>query len=108
MAAFVALLVGAMLLYPDSAGHPGGYPFLHEFISALGMTKTPQGVPNLLPGILIMLIFAHHDYCGRGYKLGWYAAAAVLLLAEKGWRLPWFGTASGRHGPPTPPCKRST
>jgi hypothetical protein len=82
MAAFAALLAGAMLLYPDPAGRLGGYPFFHEFISALGMTKTHQGVPNLLPCILLMLIFAHRDYCGRAYKLGWCAAAAVILLAE--------------------------
>ena len=157
MAAFAALLAGAMLLYPDPAGRPGGYPFFHEFISALGMTKTHQGVPNLLPcilfnaglgaamlalipfwfmragclrggrwiqvpavlcccglsagitgvaltpynlhpnlhdfsvysafalivpGILIMLIFARSDYCSRTYKLRWCAAAATLLLAE--------------------------
>ncbi|MFA5204230.1 MAG: hypothetical protein WC708_07480 [Lentisphaeria bacterium] len=157
MAAFAALLAGAMLLYPDATGHPGGYPFFHEFISALGMTKTHEGVPNLLPcilfnaglgaamlalipfwimragclrgghwtrvpavlcccglsigitgvaltpynlhpdlhnfsvysafalivpGILIMLLFAHRDYCGRTYQLGWCAAAAGILLAE--------------------------
>ena len=157
MAAFAALLAGAMLFYPDPAGRPGGYPFFHEFISALGMTKTHQGVPNLLPcilfniglgaamlalipfwimragclrggrwiqvpavlcccglsvgitgvaltpynlhpelhnfsvhsafalivpGILLMLLFAHRDYCGRAYKLGWCAAAMVVLLAE--------------------------
>ncbi len=167
MTAFTALLAGAMLLYPDPTGRPGGYPFFHEFISALGMTQTHQGVPNLLPcilfnaglgaamlalipfwlmragclhggrwiqvpavlcccglsigitgvaltpynlhpdlhnfsvhsafalivpGILIMLLFAHRDYCGPAYKLGWCAAAIVLLLAE------WAAVALVRHG----------
>lgn len=52
MAAFLLLLGGAMCLYPDASGQPGGYPFRNEFLSALGMTKTHEGVPSLLPCVL--------------------------------------------------------
>ncbi len=44
---FVVIVGILMLLYPDRNGHSGGYPFSREFVSALGMTKTPQGIPNV-------------------------------------------------------------
>jgi len=43
---------------------------------------TLQPVVALIAGILILLIFAHRDYCGRSYQLGWCAAAIGILLAE--------------------------
>ena len=44
--AFFPALAAAMLLYPGQDGHPGGYRFFHEFLSALGMTSTKNGIAN--------------------------------------------------------------
>lgn len=44
--AFLVMLVAAMACYPGRDAAAGGYRFCYEFISALGVTRTPGGLDN--------------------------------------------------------------
>lgn len=55
MVAFILVLPLAMLAYPDRNGHPGGYRFFYEYLSAMGMTRTHSGIANL-PSCLLFNI----------------------------------------------------
>jgi len=48
---FVGVVAVCMVIYPDRSGHFGGYPFFHEFVSALGRTVTGEGVGNFGPAL---------------------------------------------------------
>lgn len=49
---FVVTVVMLMLLFPGKDGNPGGYRFFYEFVSALGMTKTHEGINNFFVSLI--------------------------------------------------------
>jgi len=52
MVAFLGLLGAAITVYPGRDAAAGGYRFCHDFISALGMTRTEGGLDNAWASVL--------------------------------------------------------
>jgi len=97
---FLIVLALAMIVYPDSRGHWGGYSFFHRHISALGMTVTHEGARNLSACLLFniglgatMLALIPFWYI-RVQCLGWNRAVKGLgFLLCTGFSLGLIGVA---------------
>ncbi len=100
MTAFFAALAVAVAVYPGCDASVGRYRFCYDFISALGVTRTPGGLDNhsaclLFNGALgsAMLILIPYWYVRSGCLLGSKGVRALTFLCCTGFPLGVLGVA---------------